>query len=73
MMKKIQYNGLKKPIHQKITNRNIFEQYLMRNSDKMKLLYWNDADDIISLSKIAISADYILNQDNFWDEKAKGD
>lgn len=72
-MKNLQYNGLKKPIHQKITNRNIFEQYLMRNSDKMKLLYWNNADDIISLSKIAISADYILNQDNFWDEKAKGD
>lgn len=45
----------------------------MRNSDKMKLLYWNDADDVIFRSKITISADYIINQDNFWDEKAKGD
>ena len=39
----------------------------------MKLLYWNDADDIKQLSKIVVSADYIINQDNFWDGNTKVD
>jgi len=32
----------------------------------MKLLYWNKDPILSCLPKIVVSADFIINQDNFW-------
>lgn len=37
----------------------------------MKLLYWNNDANLLALNKIVISADFVMNQDSFWEKGSK--
>jgi hypothetical protein len=55
----------------KITLKNKYEQLLLKKSDKAKVLYWNNDPNLVNMNKIVVSADFIFNQDGFWDYNAK--
>lgn len=48
--------------------RNIYEQLLLKKSDKMKLIFWNQDPNLMQLKPLILSADIIVNQDCFWDQ-----
>lgn len=50
----------------KTVYRNVYEQVLLKNSDKMRLIFWNQDPLLLSLKPLVVSADFIVNQDTFW-------
>lgn len=46
--------------------RNVYEQMLLKSSDKVKLIFWNQDPALSSLKPIVVSADFVINQDNLW-------
>lgn len=53
--------------------RHPHEELLLKRSDKMKLVFWNRDPALQGLPRVAVSADFILNQDAFWEGKAEED
>lgn len=51
--------------------KNKYEQFLLKKSDKTKVLYWNNDPFLNTMPKIIISADFIFNQDDFWEANSK--
>lgn len=57
---------LKKKGPKIMVQRNLNEQLLLKKSDKMKMIFWNQDPALFSLRPLVVSADFIVNQDNFW-------
>jgi hypothetical protein len=55
----------------KVNLKNKYEQLLLKKSDKAKVLYWNNDPSLGNLPKVVVSADYIFNQDAFWETTTK--
>lgn len=49
------------------------EQLLIKHSDRMMLLFWSDEVELGNAQKIIISADFLLDQDSFWEGKGDMD
>ena len=47
---------------------NPIQQLLLQKSDKIKLVFWNQEPSLQYLFPVVISADFIINQDNFWEK-----
>ena len=47
---------------------NPSQQLLLQKSDKMKLIFWNQEPSLQYLTPVILSADFIVNQDNFWEK-----
>jgi hypothetical protein len=47
--------------------KNKYEALLLKKSDKTKVLYWNSDPSLSALQKIVVSADFVFNQDVFWE------
>ena len=45
---------------------NNSQMLLLKRSDKMKLVYWNCEEMENKLPFVVVSADFVVNQDNFW-------
>jgi hypothetical protein len=52
----------------KLLQKNVYEQLLLKKSDKMKLVFWNQDPSLMQKKPIILSADLIVNQDCFWDQ-----
>lgn len=53
--------------------KNKYQQFLLKRSDKAKVLYWNNDATLHSLPKIVISADFVFNQDAFWETSTRNE
>ena len=47
---------------------NPSQQLLLKKSDKMKMVFWNQDPSLANLTPVVVSADFIVNQDNFWEK-----
>jgi hypothetical protein len=61
--------GNKKHRTVKTSTRNAHEQLLLKRSDKMKLVYWNGDSSLVYLKHVVISADFVIDQDAFWEKE----
>lgn len=57
----------------KPVERSLEQQLLLKKSDKMRLVFWNQDPELRNLLPVVVSVDFVVDQDCFWERERTDD